>query len=108
VIILKADRHKEAEKQQMTRLKDGEGQLVAMLLLVTFALLFFTLPQYTRYIVYLFVSYKENALTYAFFVLIWNITNKLYYTNSAVNFFLYCISGTKFKSDLKSLFQGKF
>lgn len=85
-----------------------ETQLTAMLLMVTFAFLFLTLPQHIRYAVYTdVVDQRESESSYALYVLIYHITNKLFYTNSAVNFFLYCASGPKFRMDLKNLCSGR-
>ena len=36
-------------------------------------------------------------------MLFYQVTSKLYFTNSGINFFLYCISGQKFRNDLKEL-----
>ncbi len=80
-----------------------ERQLISMLLLVTFALLILTLPQYIRYAVYLFVDCTTSAHKYALYILIYNLTNKLHFTNSAINLFLYCIGGSKFRKDLTHL-----
>ena len=80
-----------------------EVQLTAMLLLVAFTLLLLTTPQYIRYLVYICFDSKTSAERYATFVLIYHITNKLYFTNFAVNFFLYSISGSKFREDIRRL-----
>ena len=82
-----------------------EVQLTAMLLFVAFTLLLLTLPQYIRYLVYIILDHKSDPKTYATFVLVYHITNKLYFTNFAVNFFLYCISGSKFREDIVRLFR---
>ena len=74
-----------------------------MLLCVTFVFVILTMPQYTRYIVYTFVPIDNDPTTFATFVLIYHITNKAFYTNSAVNFWLYVASGSKFRQDLKRL-----
>ena len=60
--------------------KTRESQLVVMLLLVTFALLALTLPQYIRYVVYLIVNNRSSAKEYATCILLYNITQKLYFT----------------------------
>ena len=81
----------------------NDSQLTIMLLCVTFVFIILTLPQYTRYIVYTFVPIDSDPTTFATFVLIYHITNKAFYTNSAVNFWLYVASGSKFRNDLKRL-----
>ncbi len=81
----------------------AENQLTVMLLCVTFVFVLLTMPQYTRYIVYTFLPMDGDSATFATFVLIYHITNKAFYTNSAVNFWLYVASGSKFRHDLKRL-----
>ena len=81
----------------------NDSQLTIMLLCVTFVFIILTMPQYTRYIVYTFVPIDSDPTTFATFVLIYHITNKAFYTNSAVNFWLYVASGSKFRNDLKRL-----
>lgn len=80
-----------------------EMYLTAMLLRVTFAFLFLTFPSQIRYAVYTFVNQYESPSAYALYVLLYNISNKCLYTNSAVNFFLYCLSGPKFRMDLQKM-----
>ena len=58
-----------------------ENQLTAMLLFVTFVFLLFTLPIYIRYIVYTFLEYRSDPASYARYVLIYHITNKMWFTN---------------------------
>ena len=83
--------------------KTRESQLVIMLLLVTFSLLILTLPQYIRYLVYIIVNSRSSAKVYATYILVHNITQKLYFTNSMCNIFLYAIGGSKFRQDVKKL-----
>ena len=58
-----------------------ELQLTAMLMLVTFTFLLLTLPQYIRYIIYMFLDYKTQAHDYAVFMLLYHVSNKLWFTN---------------------------
>ena len=88
-----------AEKQQ----KNLENQLTVMLLLVTFMFLMLTLPQYARYVVAAILDYDRDAPTYAGYMFLVHITNKLSFTNNACNFFLYCMGGRKFREDLKNV-----
>lgn len=80
-----------------------QGQLTAMLLLVSFTFILLTLPQYIRYTLFLIIDNQKDADTYATFMLLYHVTNKLFLTNSAVNFFLYCIGGSKFRAVLKRI-----
>ncbi len=80
-----------------------QAQLTVMLLVVTFAFLLLTLPQYVRYIMFSFLNITRDEETFAFATLFYHLSNKLFYTNSSVNFYLYCIAGSKFRNDLRFL-----
>ena len=84
-------------------MKYAENQLTIMLLLVTTLFLILICPTYFRFI-YLVFARRDTPLDYAKSMFIFQITAKLYITNSGINFFLYCISGKKFRDDLKETF----
>ena len=96
-----------AKDQQMdTRqrtMKSAEIQLTIMLLLVTTLFLILLCPTHVRYI-YLSFAKRDTPFKYANSLLIFQVTSKLYATNSGINFLLYCISGQKFRNDLKAIF----
>ncbi len=81
-----------------------ERQLSIMLLIVTVAFLLLTAPQYSRYILFTFLEYRHDPRLFGIANLFFHISNKLLWTNSAVNFFLYCVGGSKFRADLRMLF----
>ena len=85
-----------------------QRQLTVMLLVVTTTFLLLTSPQYVRYIIFSFLDITQDEQTFAFATLFYHLTNKLFYTNSAVNFFLYCIAGSKFRSDVRLLWRRHF
>ena len=86
------------------KVKSSERQMIAMLFFVTIALLLLTLPMYARLIVASSVDYNSSPEAYASFFLLIHVSNKLFVTNNCINFFMYVISGTKFRNDLKFLF----
>ncbi len=88
---------------KITRVQNQEKQLAVMLMTVSFAFLILTFPLVLRYFVYTNLDYKRSAATYAMYVFMYNLTNKLYMTNNAINFYLYCMSGTKFRKDVLKL-----
>ena len=53
----------------------------------------------------LVVNHKESPKIYAGYYFFFHFGFKLYYTNNGINFFLYVISGKKFRSDLVRLFK---
>ncbi len=81
-----------------------ERQLTIMLLAVSFAFLFLTLPLFIRYFLYTSINPRTSAKAYALYHFLYNLSNKLYMTNNAVNFYLYAITGSKFRKDLMELF----
>ncbi len=76
-----------------------DRQLAVMLVAVSFAFLLLTLPQFIRYIVYTLIDNIHSAATYARYTLFYNLTNKLHMTNNAINFYVYCLTGSKFRRD---------
>ena len=83
-------------------MKNAESQLTIMLLMVTTLFLILLCPTYIRFI-YLTLVERDTPLKYANSLLFFQISFKLYTTNSGVNFFLYCLSGQKFRNDVKEI-----
>ena len=86
-------------------MKSAENQLTIMLLLVTTLFLILLIPTYIRFIYLTFLE-RDTPSKYASAMLIYHVTHKLYHSNSGINFFLYCISGRKFRNDLKEILCG--
>ncbi len=80
-----------------------EDQLAIMLVAVSFVFLVLTLPLFLLCIVYTLVEYKDCPQSYALYVMLYNLTNKLYMTNNAINFYVYSLTGSRFRRDLKQL-----
>ena len=83
-------------------MKSAETQLTTMLLLVTTLFLILLLPTYIRFIYASFMipdTPSKQAMS-LFFI---EFSYKLFVTNSGINFFLYCVSGQKFRNDLKEI-----
>ena len=81
-------------------MKSAENQLTIMLLLVTTLFFILLCPTYVRFIYLLFAN-RDTPFAYANSMFLVEVTYKLYASNSGINFFLYCISGKKFRNDLK-------
>ena len=84
------------------RFKNVERQLTIMLLLVTTLFLILLIPTYIRFIYTSFVK-GTTPSRFAGHELFTRVSHNLYTTNSCINFFLYCISGKKFRNDLKKI-----
>ena len=83
-------------------MKSAENQVTIMLLLVTTLFIVLQIPTYTRHIYMAFVA-QDTSAQFASFILFSFITYALLVTNNGINFFLYCISGHKFRDDLKDM-----
>ena len=82
--------------------KGVENQLTIMLLLVTVLFTILLIPTYIRFIYLSFVE-SDTPGKFARSMLIYQVTYKLYTTNSGINIFLYCLSGRKFRNDLREI-----
>ena len=89
--------------------KNAERQVYIILLLVTFSFLILTTPGYLFFIINLLGNFTTSPKVFAGYYLYSNIAQKLHVTNYGINFFLYVISGRKFRGDLRNIItlQGK-
>ena len=103
--ILGSGSQSETEGENI-RTKHPERQIVTTLLLVTFVFLILNLP--VRALAY-YVNFSSGNTPsyYAGLHLFYQVGVKAYYTNHGINFFLYVISGQKFRTDLRNLFRPK-
>ena len=77
-----------------------DSQLTIMLLLITFAFLVLTLPLCIRYLLTITIDYNNDPYYNAVYTFVYHLSQKLFVTNNAVNFYFYCIGGAKFRADL--------
>ena len=94
-------------KVQMGKIKNSEMQIFVILLLVTFGFLILTTPAYAFFFYINIVDFTATPKTYAGYLLFHSAAQKLHYTNFGINFYLYVISGSKFRADLLTLFAKK-
>ena len=95
------------EDVDLNKRKKSEGQIFAILLLVTFGFLILVTPAYMFFLFVMLVDFFASPHRFAGYHLFYNIAHKLQTTNH-INFFFYVMSGTKFRNDLMSLFKHKF
>ena len=88
------------------RSKNPEKQIVTMLLLVTFVFLFLNFPVQSGAF-YVNFSSGNTPYFYAGLHLFYQVGVSAFYTNHGINFFLYVISGQKFRTDLRNLTMPK-
>ena len=89
-------------QMRQNAMKSAENQLTIMLLLVTTLFLILLIPTYVRFIYLTFLK-RDTPSKYALSIFLMQLTYKLFTTNSGINFFLYCISGRRFRNDLKEI-----
>ena len=83
---------------------NSEFQILIILLLVTFVFLVLSTPVYMFFMYINIVDYEATPRIYAGYILFHSVGQKLYQTNFGINFYLYVISGQKFRTDLLKLF----
>ena len=95
------------EAQNKAKYSKLEKQLTLMCLVMTFAFTCCTIPRHVHTMRLIRMDY-ENAAD-KFMSILWpgSTANVLYIMNSAINCFLYCISGAKFRADVVKLFCRK-
>ena len=84
-----------------------DTQLAVMLISVSFTFLFLMLPFLITMVLQYSVDYKHDPKLFADFSLAVQVSTQLMLTNACINFFLYSLTGSKFRADLKSLFCKK-
>ena len=107
-IITKSEGQGQTQGQgdpKIPKMKNAERQIFVTLLLVTFAFLILTTPAYLFYFYGMFVNFTKSAQSFAEYYLFNNAARQAYITNYGINFYLYVLSGKKFRSDLINLFK---
>ena len=97
----------QGQDQSGGKMWSAERQIYTMLLLVAFAFLLLNTPGYILVFYANFGSYYHSARAFAGYYLFYIVATHLFNTNYGINFFLYVISGQKFRSDLLRLFNCK-
>ena len=79
--------------------KRTEHKVSKMIIVISAAFVCLSFPQYMRYA--FFTNLPGSELKFLMF----HITNKLFIINHAINFYLYCLSGAKFRKDFIKLLK---
>ena len=87
------------------KLKTSERQIFMILLLVTFSFLLLTTPAYMFFLFSMIIDFGQSPKHQADLQLFFSAAQKTWYANNGINFFLYILSGTKFRKDFINLFQ---
>ena len=108
--ILQAEHKVQGQDQcqgQTNKMKSSETQIIAILLLVAFSFFILITPMYAFIVYSMVVDYTKSPYDFAVFYLFYNVMHKMFYTNNAINFFLYVISGKRFRTGLITLLRFK-
>ena len=95
------------QDQSHCKAKKFEKQTYVILFLVTFGFLVLVTPSYLCLLYTNLVEYRRSAKSFAEFYFFYHVAQKLFFTNYGINFYLYVISGQKFRRDLISLLHLK-
>ncbi len=87
--------------------RNSERQITTMLLLVSMMFVILLVPFETREIYYNLSGIPNSPDEFAIFSFLFWFTIELFNLNYSINFFLYLLSGSKFRKDLKNLMCGK-
>ena len=98
---------KDQVQGQTIKIKSSDNQVIALLLLVSFSFFILITPLYAFIVYSMLVNYNKSPYDLAVFTLFYNVMHKMFYTNNAINFLLYVISGNRFRTDLINLFRYK-
>ena len=91
-------------RKQSGKRKESSRQLAIMLLSVSFAFLILTSPVSIRNVIYALGLFTVNSnRKSAQSALIIAITSRLILVNGVINFWLYSVTGRKFRQDLKNI-----
>ena len=103
--IMKLEVRSDQGQGQNSKMKTWEKQTFAILLLVAFCFFILITPRYIFLLYTAFVDYSKTPASFAGFYLFYNIMHEMFYTNNGINFFLYVISGKKFRNEVLHLFK---
>ena len=83
------------------------AQMTVLLLSVSFVFLLLNTPSQVYYLIDMYVDFTKTPKDFGTFSLVFNIAKHCHFSNSGVNFFLYVLSGSKFRNDLIAVFVKK-
>ena len=95
------------DNKQIRPLSSRDRNAIVTLFLVSFTFLLFVTPHYVHIATFSMPNLIAKPSQHANYTLFFQISRQLYSMNNACNFFLYCLSGTKFRSEVAKLFFPK-
>ena len=95
-------------QDQRNQSKNTERQIYTMLFLVSFSYLILTTPMFAFLLYNKLVDFIQSPYHFAVFTMLFQAAEKTFYTNFGINFFLYVLSGQKFRKDLVDLILKRY
>ena len=105
IIMARLGSQGDKSKSQGQKMKGSERQIFITLLFVTFSFLILNIPGYAYFLYVMIYDYEQSPKSFAGYTIFESIGRNLYFTNYAIKFFLYVVSGKKFRVDLMTLFR---
>ena len=84
-----------------------ERQFAVMTVVLILSALCLTMPKYAHQLTFINIDWQSSAQMIITFGWSAVTTQELYILNNAINFFLYAMTGSKFRQDLRAMFQRK-
>ncbi|XP_025105038.1 probable G-protein coupled receptor 83 [Pomacea canaliculata] len=82
--------------------------LTITLITVSMVFLFLTMPMNTYFLIVNDISNEETIIQWASRSFAFAILDLAWFSHSAINFYIYCLTGSKFRYELKSLFCRRY
>ena len=105
--VISKDEVKPATAGNQQNRSNTERQLTIMTVVLTLTFLCLTMPKYAHQFTFTNIDWQhspEMVITFGWSAM---TTQELYILNHAINFFLYVMTGSKFRQDLRAMFQCK-
>ena len=102
-----AQQNQPSGNRQLGPMTSRDRNAIVTLFLVSFTFLLFVTPHFVHIATFSMTKLTSERSQHADYTLFFQVSRKLYYANNACNVFLYCLSGTKFRSDVVRLFRHK-
>ncbi|XP_025104655.1 probable G-protein coupled receptor 139 [Pomacea canaliculata] len=93
--------------QVNTRRKKA-STLTVTLITVSMVFLLLTMPMNTYFLIVNDISNEETIIQWASRSFAFAILDLAWFSHSAINFYIYCLTGSKFRNELKSLFCRRY
>ena len=91
--------------KHLPAISSRDRNAIVTLFLISFTFLLFVTPHYVHIATFSMNHLRLSPSQHADYTLFFQISRQLYSMNNACNFFLFCLSGTKFRKDLVRLFH---